>query len=60
MITPGRIKYEPQENELELLFDLQMPVLVSDQKHDLTWDIQDQVRGHRQEAIHTHTNIILK
>ena len=32
MITPGGIKYEPEENELNLLFD--MPMLVPDFKCD--------------------------
>ena len=32
MITPGGIKYEQEEDELDFLFDL--PMLVSDQKPD--------------------------
>ena len=58
MISPGAIKYKPQENWIELLFFMQM--LVSDQKHDSTRDITDAVqRVHRPEAIHPHTKVIL-
>jgi hypothetical protein len=44
MITPGGIKYEPEEDELDLPFD--MPMLVPDQKRDFP-DYRDPVqRGH--------------
>ena len=42
MITPGGIKYEPEEDELDPQFDLLM--LVSDQKRDFTEDYRDQVQ----------------
>ena len=36
MVPPGGLKYEQEEDELDLPFDLLM--LVSDQKCDSTWD----------------------
>ena len=53
MITPGGMKCEPEENELDLSFD--MPMLVSDCKREFP-DARDPVqRGHRIEAIHPET-----
>ena len=57
MITPGGIEYEQEEDKLNLPFDLQM--LVSDQKCDFP-DYRDPVQqGHRSEAIHPKTKVIL-
>ena len=58
MITPGGIKYEPDEDELDLPFV--EPMLVPDQKRNFP-DYRDPVqRGHRPEAIHADTQVILR
>ena len=55
MITPGGIKYEPDEDELDLPFDL--PMLVTDQRSDLADYRAPVQRGHRLEVIHPDNNI---
>ena len=58
MITPKGVKYEPEENEFDLPFD--MPKLVSDDKREFP-DYPDPVqRGHLVEAIHPGTKVILR
>ena len=58
MITPKGVKYEHEENEFELPFD--MPKLVSDDKSEFP-DYRNPVqRGHRVEAIHPDTKEILR
>ena len=58
MISPEGIKYEPEEDEIDLLFD--MPMRVSDYKHEPP-DYRDPVqRGHRVEVIHPETKVILR
>ena len=57
MITPNEIKYVPEENEFHLPFDI--PKLDPDEKHELP-DYRCPVqRGHRAEAIHPETKVIL-
>ena len=58
MITPGGIKYEQEEDELDLPLD--MPKLVSDYKRGFP-DYQDPVqRGHHIEAIHPETKMVMR
>ena len=58
LITSEGINYEPGEDEIDLPFD--MPMLVSDYKHEFP-DYRDPVqRGHLVEAIHPETKVLLR
>ena len=57
-ITPGAIKYAPEEDQLDLPFDMLM--FVSDYKREFPHYLDPVQCGHRNEAIHTETKVILR
>ena len=58
MITPGGMKYEPEEDALDLPLDI--PMLVPDQRSDLPDYRAPMQRGHHLEAIHPETKVVLR
>ena len=57
MIAPNWVKYELEQNEIELPFDMQM--LASEYKREFPDYLDPVQRGHRLGAIHPETKVIL-